>query len=107
MTTFFVGGSRSQDWPAEETYQELRELSEHVAGCPARTRRIFQLSCRLDGKDCNIEVGCQLPLSQDVVSAIIDHGREEAFVIHTAEAAGGMGSPVRVRNPVYSVTEFS
>ncbi len=112
MTAFFVGGVASPGLRAEEAYQELRELSQDLAGCPARLRRIFKLSCRLDGRDREIEVGRPLSgegevVAGDVVAAIMDHGRSEAFVVHTAEAEGGMGVPLRVRNPVYSVTEFS
>jgi hypothetical protein len=40
-----------------------------------------------------------------VVVAIMDHGREAPFLVHTA--AGEAGDPLRVRRPVYSVTEFS
>lgn len=105
MTTFFVAGIESQGEPAEAAYSELRERSRIVAGCPARSRRIFKLSCRFHGRDCEIEVGRPLSEGSDVVVAILDHGREEAFVVHTAD--GGTGTPARVRRPVYSVTEFS
>ncbi|HEV2997472.1 MAG TPA: hypothetical protein VGX16_00070 [Solirubrobacteraceae bacterium] len=108
MTAFFLGGSEGVDSrgePAEAAYRELRERSQVLAGCPARSRRIFKLSCRFDGQDCEIEVGRPLSPGPDVVAAILDHGREEAFVVHTA--AAGAGASVRVRRPVYSVTEFS
>ncbi len=105
MTTFFVAGVESRGQRAEAAYSELRERSQILAGCPARSRRIFKLSCRFDGRDCEIEVGRPLSHGSDVVVAILDHGREEAFVVHTASA--GPCAPVRVRRPVYSVTEFS
>jgi hypothetical protein len=105
VTTFFVAGIQSQGERAEAAYRELRERSQIVVGCPARSRRIFKLSCRFDGCDCEIEVGRPLSHGSDVVVAILDHGREEAFVVHTA--AGASDAPVRVRRPVYSVTEFS
>ncbi len=105
MTTFFVAGVESQGERAEAAYRELRERSQILAGCPARSRRIFKLSCRFDGRDCEIEVGRPLSHDSDVVVAILDHGREEAFVVHTA--AGGTDTSVRIRRPVYSVTEFS
>jgi hypothetical protein len=104
MTTFFVAGIEEQG--AEAAYHELRERSQIVVGCPARSRRIFKLSCRFEGSDSEIEVGRQLSHGSDVVAAILDHGREEAFVVHTA-AADGVGAAVRVGRPVYSVTEFS
>jgi len=105
MTTFFVAGVEGRGDRTETAYQELRERSQIVVGCPARSTRIFKLSCRFDGHDCEIEVGKQLSHRSDVVAAILDHGREEAFVVHTA--GDGMGGEVRVGRPVYAVTEFS
>ncbi|HEV3070601.1 MAG TPA: hypothetical protein VGY76_04150 [Solirubrobacteraceae bacterium] len=105
MTKFFIAGIESQDGRVEAAYRKLRERSQMVAGCPAKSRRIFKLSCRVDGHDCDIEVGRPLSQDSDVVVAILDHGYQEAFVVHTA--AGGMGAPMRVGHPVYSVTEFS
>ena len=105
MTSFFVGGSESVGACAEETYSELRERSLLAAGCPARSRRIFKLSCRFDGQDREIEVGKPLSKGGDVVVAILDHGRFEAFCVHTDHS--GESAPARVSHPVYSVTEFS
>jgi hypothetical protein len=104
MTSFFVGGIESGE-RAEEAYGELRERSRIVVGCPARSRRIFQLSCRFHGGDREIEVGRPLFEGGDVVVAILDHGRFEPFCVHTDD--GGAGTPERVKRPVYSVTEFS
>jgi hypothetical protein len=106
VTSFFVAGSESRGESAEAAYSDLRERSEIAVGCPARSRRIFKLSCRFEGHDREIEVGRPLPSGSDVVAAILDHGREEAFVIHTTTAAGS-DAHVRVGRPVYSVTEFS
>lgn len=105
MTTFFVAGIEGHGKRAEAAYGELRERSRIVVGCPARSRRIFKLSCRFDGRDSEIEVGRPLSHGNDVVAAILDHGRDEAFVVYTA--ADGAGTSVRVGRPVYSVTEFS
>lgn len=108
MTAFFIGGLDTDGEPlAEETYGDLRELSRDLAGCPARLRRIFKLRCRLAGSDQEIEVGKRVPSGEDVVAAILDHGRHEAFIVHTTAASGGIGTTLRVRNPVYGVTEFS
>jgi hypothetical protein len=106
MTAFFVAGIEGHGKRAEDAYRELRERSQIFVGCPARSRRIFKLSCRFDGCDSEIEVGRQLSQGNDIVAAILDHGREEAFVVHTA-ASDGMAASVRVGRPVYSVTEFS
>jgi hypothetical protein len=105
MTSFFVGGITSKGAQAEEAYSELRERSLQTAGCPARPRRIFKLSCRFEGQDREIEVGRPLSKGGDVVSAILDHGRFEPFCVHTD--GGGETETARVRHPVYSVTEFS
>ena len=104
MTEFFVPGVDSRGERAEAAYGELCERSQIVAGCRARSRRIFKLSCRFDGHDWEIEVGKPLSGGADIVLAILDHGRHEPFVVHTA---AGASPPLRVRRPVYSVTEFS
>lgn len=114
MTAFFVAGIDGNAKHAEAAYSELRERSLVVVGSPARSRRIFKLSCRFDGSDTEIEVGRRLASGSDVVAAILDHGREDAFVVHTdgvedSKDAGSkaVGRAVRVGRPVYSVTEFS
>jgi hypothetical protein len=105
VTAFFIPGVESRGELAEKAYRELRERSQLVAGSPARSRRIFRLSYRCGGRDQEIEVGRPLDPGSDVVVAIMDHGRDAPYVVHTA--ASGAGSPLRVRRPVYSVTEFS
>ena len=82
----------------------LRERSRPTVGCSASPRRIFKLDCRYEGSDCEIEVGRPMPDGGDVVVAILDHGREEAFVVHTLD---GADPPTRVTRPVYAVTDFS
>jgi hypothetical protein len=104
VTTFFLAGTASESEGMEAAYHELRERSRIAVGCPARSRRIFKLDCRFEGSDCEIEVGRSLPHGGDVVVAILDHGREEAFVVHTLDEAD---APMRVARPVYSVTDFS
>lgn len=114
MTAFFVAGIEGKGKQTEDAYSELRERSLAVVGSPARSRRIFKLSCRFDGSDTEIEVGRRLASGSDVVAAILDHGREEAFVVHTDgiddsndDDSAAVGRAVRVGRPVYSVTEFS
>lgn len=104
MTHFFLAGVESDGDGVEAAYQELRERSQIAVGCAARPRRIFKLDCRFEGCDCEIEVGRPLPHGGDVVAAILDHGREEAFVVHTLD---GADPPTRVPRPVYMVTDFS
>jgi hypothetical protein len=104
VTIFFLAGVDAEAGVVEAAYSELRERSQVVVGCPARSRRIFKLDCRFEGCDCEIEVGRPMPHGGDVVVAILDHGREEAFVVHTLD---GAETPMRVSRPVYAVTDFS
>ena len=53
---------------------------------------------------CGIEVGRSLPHGGNVVAAILDHGRDESFVVHTLDSAD---PPTQVSRPVYAVTDFS
>ena len=80
MTQFFFAGVDSDGERAEAAYMALRERSRPTVGCSASPRRIFKLDCRYEGSDCEIEVGRPMPDGGDVVVAILDHGREEAFV---------------------------
>ena len=104
MTQFFLGGIKSQGKGAETAYGELRQRSAITVGSEARSRRIFKLDCRFEGCDREIEVGRPLPRGGSVVVAILDHGREESFVVHTLD---GADPPTRVTRPVYAVTDFS
>ena len=104
MTQFFLAGIESDRQRAEAAYSELRERSQIAVGCAAKPRRIFKLDCRFEGCDCEIEVGRPLPHGGNVVVAILDHGREESFAVHTLD---GVDRPTRVSRPVYTVTDFS
>lgn len=104
MTQFFLAGIGSGSAGAEAAYSELRERSQNAVGCAAKPRRIFKLDCRFEGRDCEIEVGMPLPHGGDVVVAILDHGREESFAVHTLD---GADPPTRVTRPVYGVTDFA
>jgi len=104
MTRFFLAGTESHRGRAEQAYEVLRERSQVAVGCAAKPRRIFKLDCRFEGCDCEIEVGRPLPHGDDdVVVAILDHGREEAYAVYTLD---GGDSPTRVTRPVYAVTDF-
>lgn len=107
MTAFFVGGIDARGPAADEAYRALRELSRDVVHCPARLRRIYKLRCRIDGRDEEIEVGKAPPHGEGVVAAILDHGRDEAFVVHTTTPTGATNALLRVPNPVYDVIEFA
>ena len=88
----------------EAAYLDLRERSLLTVGCAAKPRRIFKLNCRFEGDDCEIEVGRPLPHGGQVVLAILDHGRDEAFAVYTGD---GEDDPTRVAHPAYLVTDFA
>ena len=104
MTQFFFAGIEAGSEGAEAAYSELRERSQTAVGCEAKPRRIFKLDCRFEGHDCEIQVGRPLPHGGEVVVAILDHGREESFAVHTLD---GADPPTRVTRPVYGVTDFA
>jgi len=104
VTAFFVAGLESGSDLAEAAYVKLRERSQAAIGSDAKRRRIFSLDCRFEGSDCEIEVGKALPNGGDVVVAILDHGREEAYAVYTSRETG---PATRVTRPVYAVTDFS
>jgi hypothetical protein len=96
VTQFFLAGIEPDSDRTEAAYSELRKRSQIAVGCAARPRRIFKLDCRFEGSDCEIEVGRPLPHGGNVVVAILDHGPEEAFVVHTLDDADlRRGSRVR------------
>jgi hypothetical protein len=105
VTRFFLAGADSDsDKDVEAAYLDVRERSLLAVGCEAKPRRIFKLECRHEGSDCEIEVGRPLPHGGDVVFAILDHGRDESYAVHTGEGGHAL---TRVARPVYGVTDFS
>jgi hypothetical protein len=104
VTPFFLAGIESDSEGMEAAYSELRERSQIAVGCAAKPRRIFKLDCRFEGSDCEIEVGRPLPHGGEMVVAILDHGREESYVVHTGDSAD---APTLVARPVYTVTDFA
>jgi hypothetical protein len=105
VTRFFIAGSDDDSEKAmEAAYLGMRERSLRAIGCAAKPRRIFKLDCRFEGSDCEIEVGRPLPHGRDLVTAILDHGRDEPYAVHTRD---GTDELTRVARPVYDVTDFS
>lgn len=104
MTSFFIAGADC-DEDSEAAYLDVRERSLLAIGCAAKPRRIFKLECRFEGSDCEIEVGRPLPHGGDLVVAILDHGRDEPYAVHTRDAAEE--AMTRVARPVYGVTDFA
>jgi hypothetical protein len=104
MTPTSPGGLDVGGADAEEAYRLLSERSSADSGCPVRGRRIVKLSCRLDGRDCEIEVGQPLSGGRDLVLAIFDHGRFEPYRVFSGS---GECPPALITRPaVYSVTEY-
>ena len=105
MTRFFLAGAESDSEDSvEEAYSDLRERSLQAVGCAAKPRRIFKLNCRYEGSDCEIEVGKPLPHGGELVFAILDHGRDEAYAVYTGD---GAQDPTRIAHPAYAVTDFA
>jgi hypothetical protein len=105
VTRFFIAGNDDgSDQEVEAAYLGLRARSLQAIGCEAKPRRIFKLDCRFEGSDCEIEVGRPLPHGGDLVTAILDHGRDEPYAVHTRD---GTEQLTRVARPVYGVTDFS
>ena len=109
MTQFFLAGIEPDSDRTEAAYTELRERSQIVVGCAARPRRIFKLDCGFAGRDCEIEVVRPMPHGGGVVVAILDHGREEAFVVtpSTLRTLRRGGCPARRGTWWRSEGEFS
>jgi hypothetical protein len=91
---------------AERTYARLVDAAAADIGHRPRPVRIFRLAFRHQGTDFDAEVGRPDPISGRMVLAILDLGRESPYLIQCT-SIGGSAHQVRVRKPVYSVTEFS
>ena len=97
---FFLPGSGPEH---EVDYDRLRDAVRAETEREPRARRIFSLDCRLDGRDCALEVGATDPVSGEAVLAIFDVGGDEPYSVVTA---GSTAMRLR-KKTVYSVTEFS
>ena len=72
MTAFFVPGAPLGE-QADQAYEDLRDRAELDAGRAPRPRRIYMLSCRRGGADCETYVG-EHDLGGGTVHAIFDFG---------------------------------
>jgi hypothetical protein len=95
---FFVPGE-SSGRRAEQRYEELRAR----AGVGAAHRRIFSVACRLEGRDCVIQVGTPSPLDGRDVLAIFDLGSTNGYAIATDSSMPAL----QLGRHVYAVTEFA
>ena len=71
MTAFFVPGAPREQ--ADQAYEDLRDRAELDVGRAPRAVRIYKLSCRRGGTDCETCVG-EHDISGETVHAIFDFG---------------------------------
>jgi hypothetical protein len=79
MTAFFVPDTPAGE-QSDRAYEDLRQYAEFTAGRPARPSRIFSLTCRREGNDCQSRVGDVDPEGGAKVHAIFDTGKEYLIV---------------------------
>ena len=96
MTAFFVPGTPVAQ--ADRAYEDLRDRAEVDAGRAPSSRRIYSLSCRRGGADCETAVGDK-DLGGALVHAIFDVGDRYAIYL-----AGG--HEIVTKRQTYAVVEF-
>ena len=101
---FFVPGEKPGK-AQEREYDRLCDAARDDTQREPRTRRIFSVGCRHEGRDCHFQVGAPDPVSGDEIVAIIDVGGTEPFNVYTV--ADGTERCLRLGKHVYAVTEFS
>ena len=79
MTAFFVPGA-PQGEQADQAYEDLRDRAELDVGRPPRSLRIYKLSCRRGGADCETCVG-EDDLGGATGHAIFDFGDRYAICV--------------------------
>jgi hypothetical protein len=97
MTTFFVPGAPLGE-PSDRAYEDLRDRAELDAGRAPRMRRIYKLSCRRGGADCETAVG-EHDLGGGTVHAIFDVGDRYAIYVPG-------GHEIVTKRQTYAVVEF-
>lgn len=106
MTHFFLPSS-ADEAVAESEYGALRDQAEATTGLTSRNRRIQEIACRRDGRDCSLRVGEPDANDGRTVVAILQLGRD-AYTVHHVAGRPGPLTPLTVlrRTDVYSVTDF-
>lgn len=104
MCEFFIP-NQPDAVEAERDYVTIRELAADRTGESPRSHRIASISCRLQGADVVAEVGQLDPLRGRLITAILDMGRAQPYLIHCGPASDPNGQ-ILVNKPVYDVTEF-
>jgi hypothetical protein len=97
MTAFFVPGTPIGE-QSDRAYADLRRHAELDTGCPPRSKRIYKLSCRRGGADCETCVGDH-ELFGGTVHAIFDVG--DRYVVYVPG-----GHEIVTKRQTYSIVEF-
>ncbi len=106
MSEFFTPLGDGQ--AGEETYQEMRRLTESTMGRAPSQRRIMELWTRRGNCDCVTAVGSPDPICGGIVTAIFDMGPHQPFVVYHQQARDPAQQSVEVLGcSAYSVSEFS
>jgi hypothetical protein len=103
VTTSFLGGVEEGGGEGQAADDACVGARESRFGCPAESRWIFKSDCRLDGLDCEIQIGKRLRSGEGVVVAILDHGPRRFCRAHRQPGE----IVVRVGRHVYAVTKFA
>ena len=99
---FFLPGCAGR--ACELEYARLQACAERATGAAPTGERIHGVACRMDGKDCTLQVGDAHPVDGSQVIAIIDLGRHMPYGVFTA---ADLEAPAMLqRKCVYSVTLF-
>ena len=107
QTSFFVPGYENDAVAGEKAYQELREAAERQMGRVAHKRRIRRLQCRLDGHDRTIDVGDVGAIEGQIVTAILQMGRDAVAIQCLETAPDGRATTMEItRRTVYDLTDF-
>jgi hypothetical protein len=92
---------------AESDYGALRDHAEATTGLHSNSRRIHEIDCRRQGRDCQLRVGETDASNGRTVAAILQLGRDAYSVHHVASPPSlTMELTVLRRTDVYSVTDF-
>lgn len=106
MPAFFIPEPGLEGTSDEVAYAALRKDVREGTGHEPYATRIFKLSYRRGGADCEVEVGKPDPLSGQTVVAILDLGRHGPYLIECRPPRGQRHRHL-VEKPVYAVTEFT
>ncbi len=107
MARFFIPPLADGGPAAERTYRELRDQAELHTGAISRERRIEGLLCRRSGRDCLLRVGEHDAGNGQMVTAIIQLGRDTYTVHHLGADPGRPPDPIVLRqSDIYTITDF-